>query len=154
MTDETLSPDALAYRIFELMEAKDRIFINSGMREVAIGAGTAVVEMTVREDMLNGHDVCHGGALFKLADTTMAIAANSYNEVALGAAADISFVDSVRQGDVVRAETTERSRRGRTCLYDVTLTGPDGRLVALFHGRIQRMRTKVVADLPGPDGVE
>ncbi|MFP6757874.1 MAG: hydroxyphenylacetyl-CoA thioesterase PaaI [Alphaproteobacteria bacterium] len=154
MTGDGLSPDGLARQIFAAMEANDRVFQVAGMREIEIGAGHAVLEMTVRDDMLNGHDVCHGGALFALADTTMAIAANSYNEVAISAAGDISFVDSAARGDVVRAEAQERSRRTRTVLYDVTLTGRDGRLIALFHGRMQRMRRKVVVDLPGPDEVE
>ena len=154
MSGDGPPPDALARQVFATMEGNDRVFQVAGMREVEIGAGHAVLEMTVRDDMLNGHDVCHGGALFALADTTMAIAANSYNEVAIGAAGDISFVDSAAKGDVVRAEGRERSRRTRTVLYDVSLTGPDGRLIALFHGRMQRMRRKVVADLPGPEGVE
>ena len=154
MTEDALSPDAIARQVFEIMEAKDRVFIGAEMRALEIRAGYAMLEMTVRDDMLNGHGVCHGAALFSLADTAMAIAANSYNEVALAAAADINFVEPLHEGDTVRAEAIERSRRKRTCLYDVMLSGPEGKLIALFHGRTQRLRDKVVDHLPGPNDLD
>ena len=148
--DADLDPQALARRVFEAMEANDRVFHALGMREVEVGPGRAVLEMTVREDMLNGHDICHGGMIFSLADTAMAIASNSFNQTSVASAADISFLEPARKGEVLRAETQQQSLRKRTALYDVTIKGPDGRMVALFRGRIQRVNAKVVPELPGP----
>lgn len=145
-----LDPGDLARRVFDAMEANDRVFLALGMREVEIGPGRAVLEMTVREDMLNGHDICHGGMIFSFADTAMAIASNSLNQTSIAAAADISFLEPARKGEVLRAETEQRSLRKRTALYDVTVSGPDGRVIALFRGRVQRVSAKVVAELPGP----
>lgn len=139
----------LARRVFEEMEANDRIYHRLGMRAVEVGPGRAVLEMTVREDMLNGHDICHGGMIFSLADTAMAIAANSFNQTAVASSADITFLESARQGVVLRAETEQRSLRKRTALYDVTVSGPDGRVIALFRGRVHRVNAKVAPDLPG-----
>lgn len=150
MTDADTTASELARLVFEAMEANDRVFHQLGMRAVEIEAGRAVLEMTVREDMLNGHDICHGGMIFSLADTAMAIAANSHNQTAVAASADISFLEAARKGEVLRAETEQRSLRKRTALYDVTVTGPDARVIALFRGRIQRVNAKVVPDLPGP----
>jgi len=145
-----LDPRELARRVFEAMEANDRVFHALGMREIEIEPGRAVLEMTVREDMLNGHDICHGGMIFSLADTAMAIAANSFNQTVVASAADISFLEPARKGEVLRAETEQRSLRKRTALYDVTVKGSDGRVIALFRGRIQRVNAKVVPELPGP----
>lgn len=145
-----LDPNALARRVFEAMEANDRVFHALGMREITVEAGHVVLEMTVREDMLNGHDICHGGMIFTLADTAMAIAANSFNQTAVASSADISFLESAKKGEVLRAETDLRSLRKRTGLYDVTISGADGRMIALFRGRVQRVNAKVVPDLPGP----
>ena len=145
-----ISPRDLARRVFEAMEANDRVFNGLGMREVEIEPGRAVLEMAVREDMLNGHDICHGGVIFSLADTAVAIAANSYNQSAIAAAADMNFLETAREGEVLRAETEQRSLRKRTALYDVTVTGSDGRSIALFRCRIQRINAKVVRELPGP----
>lgn len=149
-TDAKIDPQALARRVFEAMEANDRVFHALGMREIEVGPGHAVLEMTVREDMLNGHDICHGGMIFSLADTAMAVAANSYNQRAVASGADITFLESARKGDVLRAETEQRSLRKRTALYDITVTGSDSRVIALVRGRIQRVNAKVVPDLPGP----
>ena len=150
MSADEPTPQEIALRVFEAMEANDRVFHALGMREVEIESGRAVLEMIVREDMLNGHDICHGGMIFSLADTAVAIAANSYNRRAVAAAADINFLESAREGEVLRAETEQRFLRKRSALYDVTVTGPDGRSVALFRCRIQRGDAKVVAELPGP----
>ena len=150
MSDDDLEPSTLARRVFEAMEANDRVFHRLGMRAVEVGPGRAVLEMAVREDMLNGHDICHGGMIFSFADTAMAIAANSFNQTSVASSADITFLEAARQGDVLRAETEQRSLRKRTALYDVTVTGPDGHVIALFRGRIQRVNAKVAPDLPGP----
>ena len=140
----------VAEAVFEVIEAKDRLFIGLGMRKIEVGPGRAVLEMTMRDDMLNGHDVGHGAAVFALADIAFAIAGNSHNQGALAAGASIEFADSAHRGEVLRAEAVERSLRRRTALYDVTVTGADGRLIALTRGRAHRVPAKVVPDLPGP----
>ena len=93
--------------------------------------------MTVRDDMLNGLDVGHGGLIFALADSAMAHASNSHGQPAFAVCATIDFVAPGRPGAVLRAEAHERFRRGRTALYDVEITDDAGTLVARFHGRTQ-----------------
>jgi len=148
MNDLAGDETALARAVCAAMEARDRVFIAYGMRAVAVSAGRVTLEMTVRDDMLNGHDICHGGVVFAFADTAMAIASNAQNQTAVAAAAGIDFIDSARPGETLRAEAVERSARRRTAIYDVTVSGADGRVVALFRGRTQRIGGKAVADLP------
>lgn len=116
------------------MFAADRASRDLGMELVEVGAGTAVVRMTVREDMVNGHAIAHGGYLFLLADTAFACACNSRGPVTVAAGADITFVAPVRAGDILVAAAAERVSFGRSGIYDVTVRR-DGQIVAEFRGR-------------------
>ena len=100
-----------------------------------VAPGTAIASMKVRDDMVNGHGICHGGYIFTLADTAFAFACNTYDDVTVAAGADISFIEPVRMGADLTATAVELSRRGRSGLYDVTVRAEDGAVVAEFRGR-------------------
>jgi len=110
-----------------------------GMQLLAIGPGTAKIAMPVRPDMTNGHHTCHGGIIFTLADTAFAYACNSYNQTTVAAAAHIDFLSPGKAGEVLIATATEQALKGRSGVYDVSVHGEDGRLVALFRGKAQRI---------------
>ena len=111
-----------------------------GIDLVSAGAGRATTRMTIRADMVNGHDIAHGGLVFALADTAFACACNSHGPVTVAAAAEIVFVAPARLGDVLEAEAVERTRFGRSGIYDVTVRrGND--VVAEFRGRSHRLAT-------------
>ena len=97
--------------------------------------GRAVVSMTVREDMLNGFAITHGGLVFALADTAFAIACNEDERVTVAGGADITFLKSTRVGQTLTATAVRRVVSGRTGLYDVTVTDETGDAVAEFRGR-------------------
>ncbi len=105
-----------------------------GMELTEAGDGTAVVTMTVRPGMLNGHKIGHGGYVFLLADTAFACASNSHGPVAVAAGADISFITPVKAGDELVATAAQRVRFGRSGIYDVTVRRGD-EVVAEFRGR-------------------
>ena len=123
----------------EAMMARDEASRRLGIELVDQGEGRAVTRMTVREDMLNGHAMAHGGLIFTLADTAFACACNSFGPVTVAASADIVFVAPASAGDVLTAEARVRSRYGRNGIYDVTVTHGD-RLVAEFRGRSHQVR--------------
>ena len=83
--------------------------------------GRATLRMTVREDMVNGHAIGHGGFTFTLADSAFAFACNSYNRSTVAAACEVRFLAPTRLGDVLLAEAVERSREGRDGVYDVVV---------------------------------
>lgn len=97
--------------------------------------GRAVVSMLVRDDMLNGFAITHGGLVFSLADTAFAIACNEDERVTVAAGADITFLKSTTSGQTLRATAVRRVVSGRTGLYDVTVTDDGGDVVAEFRGR-------------------
>jgi acyl-CoA thioesterase len=106
-----------------------------GIEISAVAPGTATATMVVRPNMVNGHGMGHGGYVFTVADTAFAFACNTYDERTVAAGADVTFLEPVRAGDTLTAVATERSRRGRSGLYDVTVRRGDGTVVAEFRGR-------------------
>lgn len=105
--------------------------------------GRAVVSMLVRDDMLNGFAITHGGLVFALADTAFAIACNEDERVTVASGADITFLKSTTAGQTLRAAAVRRIVSGRTGLYDVTVTDDSGEVVAEFRGRSVRT-TRVI----------
>lgn len=97
--------------------------------------GRAVVSMLVRDDMLNGFAITHGGMVFALADTAFAIACNEDERVTVAAGADIVFLKSTTAGQTLRADAVRRTVSGRTGLYDVTVRDETDDVVAEFRGR-------------------
>jgi acyl-CoA thioesterase len=124
----------------DAMMAADAASRALGIEVVEQGEGRAVTRMTVRDDMVNGHAVAHGGMVFSLADTAFACACNSYGPVTVAAAAEIVFVAPARAGDVLTAEATVRTRFGRSGVYDVTVRR-GAEVIAEFRGRSQQVRT-------------
>ena len=123
-----------AERSAAAMWADDRASQVLGMEILEVGPGRAVVRMTVREDMVNGHAIGHGGLTFTLADSAFAFACNSYGRTTVAAAAEIRFRRPTRLGDVLVATAVERTRDGRDGVYDVTVRNGDA-VVATFVGR-------------------
>jgi acyl-CoA thioesterase len=113
-----------------------------GMAIAESESGSAAVTMTVQPSMANGYGVCHGGLIFALADTAFAYACNSNGGTHLAAHASIEFLAPARVGDVLTAEATEHWRGGRTGLTDVSVKDRDGRMIAIFRGRSQRVSTE------------
>jgi acyl-CoA thioesterase len=138
-------PQALATAVSEGMYARDRAAQALGIALDAIEPGAAVCRMTVRDDMVQGHATCHGGLVFTLADTAFAYACNACNRVTVALGAEITFVAPAHAGDVLTATARERSRTGRTGVYDVEVTNAAGTLVALFRGTSYETRGTVIA---------
>lgn len=139
-------PDALAAAVATALYARDTAAQALGITIEEVATGAARLVMTVRDDMLNGHGMCHGGLIFTLADTAFAYACNSRNRSTVAAAAEIQFLSPGRAGEVLVAVARERAASGRTGIYDVDVTDRvTGRIVAVFRGRSQQITGEVVA---------
>lgn len=133
-----LSDQQVAEASAETMWAKDSASRSLGMELISVSPGQAVVEMEVRDDMINGWALCHGGLIASLADSTFALACNSRGTVTVAAGFDVTFLKPAHGGDRLRATAVERALRGRSGVYDVTvarIAGAGGR-VAGTEGRI------------------
>ncbi|GGM44007.1 phenylacetic acid degradation protein PaaD [Microbacterium saperdae] len=117
------------------MMQRDRASALLGMTVEKDEPGEAVVSMQVRDDMLNGHAITHGGFVFTLADTAFAIACNEDERVTVAAGADIVFVKSTTAGQRLTAHARRRTVVGRAGVYDITVTDDTGDVVAEVRGR-------------------
>ena len=117
------------------MYAKDAASKALGIRVDVPEAGRAVARMTVREDMVNGFGVCHGGLLFTLADTAFAFACNGYDDVTVAAAASIDFLRPARLGDELQANARQDYRGSKSGFYTVEVRNQRDEAVAIFRGR-------------------
>ena len=134
-----LTPEERARRAADAMWAGDAASRAMGMAIEAVGPGTATLSMRLREEHLNGHGSAHGGIVFTLADSAFAFACNSHNEAAVAQEAQVTFLSPGRGGERLVAEAAERALAGRTGVYDVRVSGEDGRVVALFRGLSRRV---------------
>lgn len=123
------------------MWADDAASRNLGMDAVSVERDRAVVRMSIRDDMVNGHAICHGGLIFALADSCFALACNSRGKATVGAGADIAWTAPARLGDVLVAEARIRAAYGRSGITDVTVRREsDGQIVAEFRGRSRSLK--------------
>jgi acyl-CoA thioesterase len=121
------------------MLAADRASAALGIEVLEHGPGWARAQMLVRPDMINGHDLAHGGLIFCLADTAFACACNGWGPVTVAAGAEISFLRAARVGDQLEATARVRSRSGRRGIYEVTVRRGDD-VIAEFRGRSSELR--------------
>ena len=129
-----MTPQDRAERSATAMWTGDAASRHLGMSLDAVGPGRAVLSFTVRAEHLNGHGICHGGYIFTLADSAFAFACNSHNRVVVAQHNSITYLSPGQEGERLTAEAVEVSLTGRSGIYDVTVTGGDGRMVAFFRG--------------------
>ena len=141
----TLAPQELAEKAAQALYAQDQASQSHGVRIAEVRPGYARLTMLVREDMVNGHRICHGGMVFTLADSAFAFSCNSYNESTVAASASIDFLAPAYQGDELTAVATEVWRTRRNGIYEITVTNQKGARIALFRGRSYRIDGQVVS---------
>ena len=138
-------PQSVAEASARAMYEQDRASQSLGMRILEVRPGYARLAMKVREDMVNGHQICHGGLIFTLADSAFAFACNTYDLVTVAAAGTIEFLLAGRLGDELTATAEERTRSKRTGVYDVSVHNQRGECVALFRGRSHQIGGSITA---------
>lgn len=146
MSQVPTDPQALAEASAQAMYSRDSTSQALGMEIVAVGPGFARLTMTVRPDMVNGHDISHGGLIFSLADSAFAFACNSYNRATVALSASIEFLAPGRLGDLLTAEAQEVALGNKTGVYDVLVTNQDGQQIALFRGKSYRLQGTVIQE--------
>lgn len=137
------TPQQTADRVRVGLFANDRASKAMGMQVLDVTPGQATVSMTVRPDMLNGHDTCHGGIIATLADSAFAFACNSHGELTVASGFSIDLVAPARLGDVLTARCTEVFRAGRTGVYDTDVSNQRAERIAVFRGRSHTIKGKL-----------
>ena len=130
-----MNPQELAEEIIRRFGPMDRASHLLGIRLLEVRPGHVRMSMRVIDTMVNAQQICHGGLIFTLADTSFGYASNSHNQRALAASCSIEFLAPAQVGDELTAEAQETAHAGRTRVYDVRVTNQREELVALFRGK-------------------
>lgn len=146
------TPDEIAQAAARKMLENDAASKALGMQVQEVRPGYARLTMPVRPEMLNGFKMMHGGFTFTLADSAFAFACNSYNTMTVAQSCDVDFTNSAKEGDVLTAECRETLKRGRSGIYDVTVTNQDGSIIALFRGKSRALGKPIDPDFPQVEG--
>jgi len=146
-TTASMDPQAIAEHVRTGMLANDRATQGLGIAITAIAPGRATLEMTVRADMLNGFDICHGGFITTLADSAFAFSCNARNDMTVASGLSIDFLAPAREGDRLTAVATEVSLAGRTGVYDVNVHNQRGETIAVMRGRSYAMKGRPTVPL-------
>lgn len=142
-SDQGKAPQQLAERAVQALFARDAASRQLGIRILEVAPGQVRIAMIVRADMVNGHQICHGGLIFTLADSAFAFCCNTHNLRTVAAAAAIDFLAPAREGDELTASARELWRSGRSGLYEITVSNQRGERIALFRGRSHRISGEV-----------
>ncbi|MGF6370180.1 acyl-CoA thioesterase [Paraburkholderia sp. RAU6.4a] len=141
---DQMTADELARATAAAMYENDAFSRALGLEILEVRPGYARLRMAVRDDFLNGHQICHGGLIFTLADSTFAFACNTYNINTVAAGCSIEYLRPVYGGDVLSAEAVEQTSSGRTGIYDIRVTNRAGETVAMFRGKSAQIRGNLI----------
>lgn len=126
----------LADRVVAGMLAHDAFSRWLGLEVTHLAPGQCTCRMAVRDEMVNGFGVAHGGIIFALADSALAFASNTTGKVNVSIDNAISYPAPVHAGDVLTAAAEEESRTNRLGFFRVRVTNQDNQAVALFRGTV------------------
>ncbi|MBL8310765.1 MAG: hydroxyphenylacetyl-CoA thioesterase PaaI [Burkholderiales bacterium] len=143
-SDSHASSTPTPRQVADAMFSRDHAARAAGMVVEQVALGSATVTMTVRRDMVNGHDICHGGYMALLCDTAFAYACNACNQNTVASGFSIEILAPARLGDTLVAIAVEQAQRGRSGVYDIKLTNQAGDIIALFRGKSARIAGEVV----------
>ena len=140
-----INADPLAQQVGVSMFAADTASRDTmGMQLLYCKPGEASMRMSIEDKHLNGHQMCHGGFIFTLADSTFAFACNSHNNAAVASAASIEFLKPALLGDVLTCVGVEQVLSGRHGVYDMTVRNQKDQVIALFRGKSAQIQGQVV----------
>ena len=129
-----MQADQLAVQVVQKMMEHDAFSQWLGIRVLEVKEGYSRIQMTLRDEMLNGFGVIHGGVTFSLADSAFAFACNNRNNLSMALDVSITFTKAGSPGDVLVAEAKEVHNGRSTGLYLISVTNQQGQSVAVFKG--------------------
>ena len=128
------SPQKIVNKMFD----QDAFSQFLGIEIVDVSEGYCQLKMKVREEMLNGFQIAHGGISYSLADTALAFASNTYGKKCVSMETSISHTEGVQAGDILTAKTEELSHTEKIGLYLITISNQDNKEIAYFKGTVYR----------------
>jgi len=135
----------LAGKVVDHLMLHDKFSQWLGIEILEIAFGYSKIKMTVRDEMINGFGIAHGGIAFSFADSAFAFACNSNGKITVALDVSISFPKALKSGDVITAEAKEMNKTNRTGLYLIEVRNQHDELVALFKGTCFRTEKDLIS---------
>ena len=133
---------SLSTRVVDRMYDYDSFSKWLGIERVEDGAGSSILRMTVRKEMLNGFNIAHGGITYSLADSALAFSSNGHGVQSVSIETSISHTKAVKEGDVLTATAVEKNRTNKIGIYEIEVKNQNSEIVALFKGTVYRTGKK------------
>ncbi|TDI68196.1 MAG: hotdog fold thioesterase [Bacteroidetes bacterium] len=133
-----------AKEVIDHLLSNDRFSAWLGIEVLALSEGTCKISMVIRDEMLNGFDIVHGGITFAFADSALAISSNGYNKISVALETSMSFTAPVKAGDQLTAEAMEISRTNKIGVYHIIITNQDQVTVGIFKGTVYRTSKSLI----------
>ncbi len=135
-----MTPDERARKSAAAMWEDDHASNWFGMELLEISEARAVMRLTVQQHQVNGHNICHGGVTYSLADSAFAFACNSRNQSTVAQFNSIAYIAPAAMGDQLTATAKEVSLTGRNGVYDVKVTNQNNETIAEFRGHSRAIK--------------
>lgn len=124
--------------IVQTMYEKDWFSQWLGIEVIESSEGKSVLKMTVRNEMLNGFGIAHGGISYSFADSALAFASNSHGKKSVSIETSISHIKTIKENDILTATAELKNKSNKLGIYEVEVINQDNELVALFKGTVYR----------------
>lgn len=108
-----------------------------GIEVQEVKEGYSKLSMTIRDEMLNGFSIAHGGITYSLADSALAFAANSRGIQSVSIETQISHLKPSISGELITAEAEELSLSKKFARYLITIKR-EGEKIAVLYGTVFR----------------
>ena len=134
----------LAKAVFDKMMEKDYCSQWLGIEPLILEEGYCKIKMQVRKEMLNGHQILHGGIAFTFADSAFAFASNSYGRIAVSINGTMHYSKSAKEGEILLAEAKALNVTYKTADFDVNVMNEAGEIYYYFRGTVYRSSKDVL----------
>ena len=115
-----------------------------GVKLIEIRENYCLIEMPIRQEMINGLKTVHGGVTFSFAESALAFSSNNTGNAAVALNCMIKFTKAVKMGDTLIAESMLIADTRKTAVYDIAITNQHKIMVASFRGTVDKLDKKVV----------
>jgi len=133
-----MKDNILAKKIVDKMLVDDKFSQWLGIQAIVVEQGHCILKMNVREEMVNGFGIAHGGIAFSFADSALAFASNAYGRLSVALECSVSFAIPVNVNDELTCEAKELSLTNRTATYHIEISNQKKEKVAFFKGTVYR----------------
>ncbi len=131
-------PSSSVKAVINHLLKNDRFSSWLGIEVLEVSEGSCKISMTIRDEMMNGFNIAHGGIAFAFADSALAIASNGYNKLSVALETSMTFTSPVKSGDILMASADEISLTNKIGVYQILITNQDEVTIGFFKGTVYR----------------